>query len=267
MTSAITTALLVLGFLAAWLYFTQPSMIFFPYRELMATPKDWHLKYEDVSFSTEDKNILHGWYIPKEGSRRTVLFLHGNAGNISHRGDSIAIFHRLGLNVFIFDYRGYGQSQGKPSEKGFYQDAAAAWDYLTVTRGIRGSDIVLFGRSLGGVVATKLASEEKPSGLIVESAFSSAKDVARKIFPFMSWLTVIRYDFNAASYIGAATCPVMVLHSPDDEIMPYALGEKLYGAANAPKEFVKMRGDHNSGFLRSQPEYEKKLHSFIQSLE
>ena len=263
MTNTILTVLLVLGLLAGWLYFTQSSMIFYPYDDLVATPADWHMQYEEVSFRSQDEITLHGWFIPHPASKGVVLFFHGNAGNISHRGDSIAIFHRLGLDVFIFDYRGYGRSQGKPTEKGLYRDGAAAWDYLTNTRGIKDSNIVLFGRSLGGIVATKLASEVEPGGLIVESAFSSAKDVARKIFPVMSRLTVIRYDFDAVDYIQDVTCPVLVLHSPDDEIMPYSLGERLYRAANEPKEFVRLRGDHNGGFLQSQPEYERKLESFI----
>lgn len=265
MPGAILTVVLALGFLSGWLYFAQQSMIFYPSRELAASPADWRLEYEDVLFRSRDETALHGWYIPNQASKGVVLFFHGNAGNISHRGESIAIFHRLGLNVFIFDYRGYGRSQGKPGEKGLYLDAAAAWDYLTRTRGIEGSNIILFGRSLGGVVATKLASEVEPAALIVESAFSSARDFARSIFPILSRLTFMRYDFNAASYIKGVTCPVLILHSPDDEIMPYMLGEKLYRAANEPKAFVRLRGDHNSGFLQSQPEYERQLDSFIRS--
>jgi len=267
MPNAIVTVILALGLFSGWLYFMQPSMIFYPSRELVASPADWHLQYEDVSFRSRDGITLHGWYIPNQASKRVVLFFHGNAGNMSHRGESVAIFHRLGLNVFIFDYRGYGRSQGKPSEKGLYLDAAGAWDYLTKTRGIAGENIILFGRSIGGVVATHLASEVSPAALIVESAFSSARDVARSAFPILSRLTLIRYDFNAASDIKGVRCPVLILHSPDDEILPYSLGEKLYRAANEPKEFVRLRGDHNSGFLQSQPEYERRLDTFIRALK
>jgi len=267
MPNAIVTVILALSLFSGWLYFMQPSMIFYPSRELVASPADWHLQYEDVSFRSRDGITLHGWYIPNQASKRVVLFFHGNAGNMSHRGESVAIFHRLGLNVFIFDYRGYGRSQGKPSEKGLYLDAAGAWDYLTKTRGIAGENIILFGRSIGGVVATHLASEVSPAALIVESAFSSARDVARSAFPILSRLTLIRYDFNAASDIKGVRCPVLILHSPDDEILPYSLGEKLYRAANEPKEFVRLRGDHNSGFLQSQPEYERRLDTFIRALK
>lgn len=267
MPNAIVTVILALGLFSGWLYFMQPSMIFYPSRELVASPADWHLQYEDVSFRSRDGVTLHGWYIPNQASKRVVLFFHGNAGNMSHRGESVAIFHRLGLNVFIFDYRGYGRSQGKPSEKGLYLDAAGAWDYLTKTCGSAGENIILFGRSIGGAVATHLASEVSPAALIVESAFSSARDVAGSAFPILSRLTLIRYDFNAASDIKGVRCPVLILHSPDDEILPYSLGEKLYRAANEPKEFVRLRGDHNSGFLQSQPEYERRLDTFIRMLK
>ena len=266
MPNALLAVVVVSAFLCGWLYFAQPSMIYYPSRELAMSPADWRLKFEDVVFRSRDETALHGWYILNQASDVVVLFFHGNAGNISHRRESIAIFHRIGLNVFIFDYRGYGRSQGKPGEKGLYMDAAAAWDYLTGTRGIARENIILFGRSLGGVVAIKLASEVKPAALIVESAFSSARDVARSVFPILSRLTPMRYDFKAASYIKRVTCPVLILHSPDDEILPYKLGEKLYSAANEPKEFIRLRGDHNGGFLQSQPEYERRLERFIRSV-
>ncbi|MCH6572947.1 MAG: alpha/beta fold hydrolase, partial [Proteobacteria bacterium] len=173
--------LLGLALLNGCMYLQQPSMIFFPYATLDQTPADWGLAYEEVFLDTEDGVRLHGWYIPRHGSKQTLLFFHGNAGNISHRGASVEIFHRLGLNVFIFDYRGYGMSQGKPVENGLYKDARAAWRYLTKERGFDQEDIILFGRSLGGAVAAELAAEIQPGGLILESTFSSAKDVANAV--------------------------------------------------------------------------------------
>ena len=192
-----------------------------------------------------------------------MLFLHGNAGNISHRGESVAIFHALGVDVFIFDYRGYGRSGGRPSEDGLHRDAAAAWAYLTESRGFAARDVVIFGRSLGGVVAARLAAGLKPGALIVESAFTSARDVANAVFPLLSRLVVLRYEFPAAEYIGQVTVPVLVLHSREDEIMPFRLGEGLYAAASEPKTFVELRGDHNTGFLASQPGYGRALQSFL----
>jgi len=248
------------------MYLQQPAMTFFPERTLVATPANWGFEYEDVALDTEDGVRLHGWYIPRPGARRVLLFFHGNAGNISHRGDSIAIFNRLGLNVLIFDYRGYGLSQGKPDEQGLYRDAVAAWRYLTDTRGFTGSDIVIFGRSLGGAVGARLASNVEPDGLILESVFSSAADISRALLPVLSRLVVLRYRFDAVDALKGVHCPVLVLHSPDDEIIPFRLGQKLYRAANEPRTFVELQGDHNGGFLQSQPHYEQALGEFLTQL-
>jgi len=257
--------LLLLGLvlLNGCMYLQQSSMIFFPYATLDQTPAEWGLVYEDVFLDTEDGVRLHGWYIPRHGSKQALLFFHGNAGNISHRSASVEIFHRLGLNVFIFDYRGYGKSQGKPDEKGLYKDARAAWRYLSKERGFGQEEIILFGRSLGGAVAAELAAEIQPGGLILESTFSSAKDMANAVFPVLSRLIFLRYDFDTAAHVRRVACPVLVLHSPDDEIIPFRLGEKVFQAANEPKSFVKMRGDHNSGILMSQPDYERALGAFV----
>ena len=262
------TLLLLLGMalLNSCMYLQQSSMVFFPYTAIDQTPAEWGLAYEDVFLETKDGVRLHGWYIPHHGSQQTLLFFHGNAGNISHRGASVEIFHRLGLNLFIFDYRGYGKSQGKPDEEGLYKDARAAWRYLTDQRGFEQEDIILFGRSLGGAVAAELAAEVQPGGLILESTFSSAKDVANALLPVLSRLIILRYDFNTAAHVRRVASPLLVLHSPDDEIIPFHLGEKVFQAANEPKSFVRMRGDHNSGFLMSQPDYERALGAFISSL-
>ena len=224
---------------------------------------NWGLQYEDVALQTSGGTRLHGWYIPHSNSDRVLLFFHGNAGNISHRGESIAIFHRLGLNVFIIDYRGYGQSEGNPSETGLYDDARTAWQYLTGTKGFDKKDIIIFGRSLGGAVATNLAAEVQPGALIAESVFSSAKDMAAAAFPVISYIVPLRFQFNSEERIQQVTSPLLVLHSPEDEIIPYRLGEKVFQAANEPKTFVKMQGDHNSGFLISQPDYEQALEKFL----
>jgi fermentation-respiration switch protein FrsA (DUF1100 family) len=263
MAGSIATVLLGIALLGGLLYLQQPSMIFFPHATLSATPADWGMAYEDVNFPAADGAALHGWYIPREGARQVVLFLHGNAGNISHRGESVAIFHALGLDVFIFDYRGYGRSSGKPSEAGLYDDARGAWRYLTGQKGFDGRGVVIFGRSLGGVVAAKLASEVSPGAVIIESAFSSAREVASAVFPVLSYVTPLRFEFDAAAYIRHVRAPVLVLHSREDEIMPFELGRRLYQAANEPKEFVELRGDHNGGFLLSQPGYGRALRRFI----
>ncbi len=250
----------------AYMYFQQPRMIFYPFHELFQTPTDWGLEYQDVTLQTKDGVQLHGWYIPHSESQHVLLFFHGNAGNISHRRDSIEIFHRLGLNVFIIDYRGYGKSKHKPSEQGFYEDATAAWNYLTAEKGYTGQQIIIFGRSLGGAIAVNLASAVQARGVILESTFSSARDFANVVFPLLARLVVLRYDFNVVKSIQQVNAPVLVLHSPEDEIMPFHLGEKVFETANQPKRFVRLRGDHNYGFIKSQPDYEQALKSWLEEL-
>ncbi len=248
------------------MFLLQPGMLFYPLAHLETNPGDWGLDFEDVTLTADDGVELHGWFIPRPGAQRVLLFFHGNAGNISHRADSIRIFHRLGLDVLILDYRGYGKSQGSPSEQGLYRDARAAWDWLTTERGYAPGDVVIFGRSLGAAVAAHLASETDPGGLILESGFSSAREASRAIFPLLSWLVLNRYDFDSARALRTVDSPVLVLHSPDDEIIPYALGRKLFEAAREPKQFVTLRGGHNDGFLVSQPDYERALEAFLRSL-
>ena len=267
MTSYVIMFVLGLLLLNVWMYFQQPQMIFYPLRELYQNPADWGLDYEDVTLNTADNVQLHGWYIPQQQSEQVLLFFHGNAGNISHRRDSIELFHRLGLNVFIIDYRGYGKSRGKPDEQGLYRDAAAAWDYLTEEKGIASDHILIFGRSLGGAVAARLAAGVQARGLILESTLSSARDFARTAFPVLSRLVFTRYDFNTAENIRHVHYPVLVLHSPDDQIMPFHLGEKIFQAAQPPKHFVRMRGDHNNGFLQSQPEYAQQFDRWLQGIQ
>lgn len=266
MTGYVIIIVVSLLLLNIWMYFQQPNMIFYPIRELYQTPADWGFDHEDVIFNTADDVQLHGWYIPHKQSEHVLLFFRGNAGNISHRRDSIEIFHRLGLNIFIIDYRGYGKSKGRPGEQGLYQDADAAWHYLTEEKGFSANQVIIFGRSLGGAVAANLASGVQSHGLILESTFSSAQDFARSVFPVLSRLVFMRYDFNTAEKIQRVHCPVLVLHSPDDEIMPFHLGEKVFQLAHQPKHFVPMKGDHNYGFIRSQPGYEQELAKWLKTL-
>ena len=255
---------LILLLFNVWFYFLQPGMVFYPYRDLESTPADRGLEYEDVQITTADNIAMHGWYLPAKNSKQVVLFFHGNAGNISHRGDSLEIFHRLGLNVLIIDYRGYGNSQGEVSEQGFYLDAKAAWQYLTEQRGYKAGDIIIFGRSMGGAVATHLASQVQPGALILESTFSSVKDMAAMVMPVISKLIYLRYDFDTENKISQVKSPLLVLHSPGDEVVPYPLGIKVYNAANSPRYFYELHGSHNDGFIESQPGYEQALAAFLE---
>ncbi|OOZ38933.1 hypothetical protein BOW53_13590 [Solemya pervernicosa gill symbiont] len=254
---------LALTALNGWFYLQQPAMTFFPSSELIDTPAAWRMDYEDVALKTEDGVDLHGWYLPARDAELTLLFLHGNGGNISHRRDSIAIFHRLGLNVLIIDYRGYGQSRGEPSEQGLYLDAKSAWNYLQREKGVTADRLVIFGRSLGGAVATELASAVHPRAVILESTFTSMRELAAYHFPILTKLVYLRYRFDSAARIASLGAPLLVLHSPEDEIIPFGLGADLFKLATEPKQFVKLRGDHNSGYMLSQPRYQQQLRQFL----
>jgi fermentation-respiration switch protein FrsA (DUF1100 family) len=256
--------------LGAMLYLFQGSMVFLanlPGRALDAEPSDIGLAFEDVQIDTADGERLHGWLVPAAEARGALLFFHGNAGNISHRLESIMIFNRLGLDVLIVDYRGYGQSTGKPSEEGTYRDAVAAWDYLVRARGVDPGRIVIFGRSLGGAVgawlAARLPDDGRPAAVIIESSFTSGADMARRLYPVYPARLLTRLKYPVADYVGRIGCPVLVVHSRDDEIIPFTMGQALYEAAREPKAFIELRGDHNAGFWISREDYAAGLAEFL----
>jgi hypothetical protein len=259
-------AMMTLTVLSVYVYLMQSRMLYYPNmpgRALTATPADIGLEYRDVHFTTEDGIELHGWFIPGDNPQRTLLFFHGNAGNISHRLESVGLFHRLGLSVFIFDYRGFGQSAGETTEQGTYRDAQAAWSYLTQTRALDAKDIIVFGRSLGGAVATWLASRHTPAMLILESTFTSVPAMARRYYPFLPVRLLSRFEYNSLSLVKQLACPVLIAHSRDDEIIPFEEGRLLFDAAPEPKRFLEMRGGHNDGFIVTGPRYAVGMRAFI----
>ncbi len=247
------------------IFATQSRLLFLPHlpgRELTSAPTDIGLEFEDVSIKTSDNVVLHGWFVPGP-SAGVVLFLHGNAGNISHRLGSIQQFNDLGLAVLIIDYRGYGQSEGRPFEQGTYRDAQAAWRYLTATRGFAPQQVVVFGRSLGGPIAAWLASREQPGALIVESAFSSIVDIGRDLYPFLPvrWLT--RFHYPTRDYVAQARCPVLVVHSREDEIIPFSHGEAIFAAAPQPRQLLEIHGSHNDAYVGRAGPYVDGLRTFL----
>jgi uncharacterized protein len=254
---------LVYLLIIACAFLFQSRLIYFPERELAATPRAKGLSYQVVVFKAADGIELHGWFIPAAPARGVVLFCHGNAGNISHRLESIELFHQLGLNTFIFDYRGYGQSQGRPSEAGTYRDAEAAWRYLLNEQNISPARIMVFGRSLGGAVAAWLAQHQTPAGLILESTFTSIPDIGAEAYPFLPVRLMSRYHYNTVDYVGRVRCPLLIVHSRDDEMIPVAHGRRLFVAAKEPKEFLEIRGSHNDGFLTSGTRYRQGLEVFL----
>jgi len=248
---------------AGFLFIFQSHYVYYPEHIISADPSNIGLEFENVSFKTEDRVKLSGWFIPSEGASGVILFCHGNAGNISHRLESIQIFHRLGLNVFIFDYRGYGRSEGKPSEIGTYKDVEAVWQYLVEERQVSPNSIVVFGRSLGGAVAAWLANRHTPGALILESAFTSVPDIAARLYPYLPVRLLSRFKYNTAEYLDEVACPVLIVHSREDEIMPFSHGKQLFERARGPKEFLEISGTHNEGFITSEKRYIEGLNTFI----
>ena len=249
-------------------YFMQGRMLYLPNvpgRTLTMTPADAGLGYQDISIEAVDGVTLHGWFVTGRSSR-VLLFFHGNAGNISHRLDSIRQFHELGLSVLIIDYRGYGQSDGRTTEKGIYRDADAAWGYLTEVRGIPASDIVVFGRSLGASAAAQLAARQQPLALIVESSFTSVPDVAQELYPWLPARWLSRLEHATRDFVREVNSPVLVVHSRDDEIIPFHHGEAIFAAANEPRTLLALRGTHNDAFIRDQLNYMQGLGSFLDGL-
>jgi uncharacterized protein len=251
--------------LVALLFLFQGSLVYRPTRQFAATPDQVGMQYEDVSIQTSDGVKLHGWFLPAESEKGTVLMFHGNGGNISHRLETIAIFHRLGYNVMIIDYRGYGQSQGSPSEQGTYRDAEAAWAHLTRTRKIDADKIVIFGRSLGGAVAAWLAVEKHSAGLILESTFTSVPDRAAELYRYLPVRFLARMSYNTLGRIDKLRCPLLIIHSPDDEIIPYHHGRQIFESAKEPKRFQEISGRHNDGFITSGSIYTNAISEFLTS--
>jgi len=237
--------------------------VYHPARTLRSTPADAQLEYEDIPIETADGLMISGWWVPAADPEGTVLFCHGNAGNIGDRVDTLQIINTLGLNVLIFDYRGYGSSDGSPTENGTYLDAEAAWDYLVAKKKIAPQQIILWGRSLGGAVAARTAASHRPGLVIIESAFTSLKDLADDLFVWVpSWL-LTNYAYETACYLRDLDVPVLVIHSRDDDIIPFHHGKQLYGSIKGPKAFLELQGSHNRGFIDSRAIYAPSIGDFI----
>ncbi|NLE67132.1 MAG: alpha/beta hydrolase [Lentisphaerae bacterium] len=261
--AAIRIALLSWLGLAIVLFLRQRGMVFHPGPAIGFLPSQAGIPFEDVSFGTRDGEKLNGWFVPAPGAGATVLMCHGNGGNISDRVWALKRLHDAGFNAFIFDYRGYGRSTGRPNEAGLYLDARAAWDYLVAERGLPQAGIVIHGRSLGGAVACELASNVNAGALVLEAAFTSLPDLAAGIYPYLPVRALCRFRFNTLGRIARVRVPVLVAHSRDDDLIPFRHGERLYQAANAPKSFFVLRGDHNSGEAMDDSAWIDCLRGFI----
>lgn len=246
----------------------ESAYIFFPDSELVMTPADAGLAYEEVSFAAADGTALHGWFVPGRPELPALLFCHGNAGNISHRVDNLRLLHRLGLNVLIFDYRGYGRSSGRPTEEGTYNDARGALAWLE-RRGWGPDRTILFGRSLGAAVALQLALEVSPAGVILESPFTSVAAMGRHHSPILwllaGWLLNARYD-NLEKIVHLKA-PLMILHGDADDIVPARMGRALYEKAPEPKRFHLLPGaGHNDSYEVGGDAYWSYWRDFVEDV-
>ncbi|HKY04247.1 MAG TPA: alpha/beta hydrolase [Blastocatellia bacterium] len=234
-------------------------------------------RVEDCFFQASDGVKLHGWYATPArktaagseavSSKMTLLWFHGNAGNIAYRYDMIRVLTELPIDVFIIDYRGYGRSEGQPSEQGLYKDARAAWDYLIDRRGAKPERVVILGKSLGGAPAIDLASRVTPAGLIIQSSFTSISDMAATVLPFFPTM-ILRTKMNSVEKIKNVTCRKLFIHSPADEVVPFSLGRRLFEAAPEPKQFYEVAGaSHNDTYIRGGKAYLETLRAFIESCE
>lgn len=253
--------LLVVAGLWGVLYFAQTPMIFRGERSLSRTPAGFGWRYEDVSVNVGHE-LTRGWYVTVDRPKGTILFCHGNDGNISTHLPAIRAFHDMGFSVLLFDYGGYGESTGKPSERRAYADAAAMWDYLTVDRKLRPNQIVIWGPSFGGGPATELACHTKPGAVILQSTFLSIPKAA-----FGEWACVakwfIRHQFDNESKVSRITSPLLVIHSPGDTLYPIEHGKRLFELATAPRQFLEIRGDHYGGTPLTADFCRRRLEAFL----
>jgi fermentation-respiration switch protein FrsA (DUF1100 family) len=244
----------------------ERANLYSPSRDLPADPGALGLAFEDLDITAADGTKVHAWFVPLEPESPVVIFCHGNAGNISHRLAKLMTLRCAGASVLFFDYRGYGRSSGRPDEQGTYLDAEAAYRWLADKKKAPADRIVIHGESLGGAVAMELTLRRRVAGLILESTFTSVVEMCRHVFPFLPADLVVRFRYDTLSKIPKLSCPVLIMHSPDDDIVPFAMGRRLFETAPVPKTFFEMRGSHNEGFLDTGPAYQDAIAGFLAHL-
>ncbi|MCP4050966.1 MAG: alpha/beta hydrolase [bacterium] len=265
--SIISTILIFYFFLILFIYFSQSKLIYFPKRDILQTPQTLGLSYENIDIKTSDNTIINAWFIPADKSDLTILYCHGNAGNISYHLDKIPLFNQLDITTLIFDYRGYGKSQGKTTEEGTYIDAEAAWDYLINERNTDPDKLIIYGHSLGCAIASNLAVKKQAKALILEAPFTSIKDIGAETYPFIPAKMLCKFNYDNENNLRSFNNNLLILHSPEDEIIPFHHGKKLFKNASTPKTFIELSGTHNEGAITSYPAYKNKLNVFLNNLK
>jgi fermentation-respiration switch protein FrsA (DUF1100 family) len=255
-----------IGAISGTMVLMEDRFIYFPSPTVSATPQTVGLRYEDRSLRAGDDVRLHAWYIPNPEARYTALDFHGNAGNLGDRVDRYAQWHRLGLAVYAVDYRGYGRSEGSPSEEGLYRDARAAWTDLTGALGVPPERVIVVGRSLGGGPATQLATEVDSAGLVLETPMTSIPAMARVVYPWLPVSFLARTKFDSLAKMRGIQSPLMVVQAQQDDVIPPWMSRKLFDAANEPKQWVSLAGGHNDFDEVSRQRYEEAWRTFLASL-
>ncbi len=249
------------------MYLFQDKLIFLPSSRLVVTPEKAGLEAEDVWIHTDDGEQLHGWFFPNEETEYIVVMSHGNAGNISGRIDIAKLLNGVGVSILLYDYRGYGQSSGKPSEEGLYTDIKAVINFLKTEKGFSENQMIMYGRSMGGAVASYAATEFDVSGLVLDSAFKNLKAMVRDLYPFVP-ASLARYELPTEKFLSEIqNIPIMIMHSPNDSIVGISHGKYLYEIANEPKRFVELRGGHNDNFHASTDIHSRNWRKFLQVVE
>ena len=264
-------AILIPILVAAFYYFypkIENFFIFFPQKSFDFAPESFQLNYRDAYFTTEDGKTLHGWFFPGRMDHPVILHFHGNAGNISHRLDLVGHFLQKRLQVFIFDYRGFGKSQGRPSEQGLYLDGMAAYDYLVQKEGILPGKIVLHGHSIGAAVAVEVALNRSVRSVILESAFTSTKDMAKAMPLFFLLSPLLPANYNNLEKVARLHVPKLIIHGDRDEVVPFSMGERLFAAAPEPKQFLRLEGaGHNDTYVVGGKPYLDTVERFAENSE
>ncbi len=257
--------ILGIGYLALCLvvYLTQAKLIYFPGPAPRTTPGEFGLEFRELEFLSTDGVRLHGWFLPVKDAHGAVLVSHGNAGSIEGRIELARAFLELGWAVLLYDYRGYGKSAGQPDEEGTYKDAEAAHEHLTSVEGFASERVVLYGESLGAGVALELARRRPCAAVICESAFTSLPDVGAKAYPFLPVRLLARFRYDNVAKVAELGVPLLLIHSPADEIVPIEHGRRLLEAARAPKRLLLTEGGHNDGGFLRRPEWRAEVGKFL----
>jgi fermentation-respiration switch protein FrsA (DUF1100 family) len=243
--------------------FLEQKSLYHPERNIPENPANLGIVYEEVNFKTNDGKLLNGWFVPVKNAKVTVLYCHGNAGNIYHRLHKVKFFYDMGVNFFIFDYRGYGKSSGNPSEKGLYKDAQAAYDYIASRRDVDKNKIVVYGKSLGGPVAADLCLHKQASALILEGSFASVALRAQQLYPFLPMKLLITQKYDAMAKAKDIHIPKLIAHARQDEVISFRHGEILFKSAAEPKQFLPFDGGHNDDVYVTSAAYMENLRKFL----